>query len=409
MQLSSTQCPPVRVAHMITPFEDAGAERQLLELVKRTDRSRFDPMIYLSQPEGYIFEELKQLDVEVVDVGAWGNNEGATLRMARDLRRRRPQIIHSWMFVANTWARIAGKLAGVPVIITSDRSMDTDLAMPYRCLDAVLSPLSTHVVVNARLLAEHVHRHRGVPWRKLSVIYNGVDLDIYGRPIDRAEARRVLKLPPDRPVVGMVASFRPRKRWDVFLQAISELRQTCPVIGISVGDGEPRARIEQLAASMDLTDSVRFYGVRDDIPRVMAALDVLTLSSDDEGMPNAIMQAMAARRPAVATDAGGTAELIVEGVTGFVVPRGDVRALAGRLRELLVDPARAARFGQAGRERVENQFTFEVCVDQTMALYDRLLLARSPHRRTAPDNEESMTTIPSPAHPPPETDRAVWR
>jgi glycosyltransferase involved in cell wall biosynthesis len=105
----------------------------------------------------------------------------------------------------------------------------------------------------------------------------------------------------------------------------------------------------------------------------MAAQDVSVLSSDDEGMPNVVMQAMVAGRPVVATDAGGTAEIIATGETGFVVPRGDATALAARIVTLLADPVLAARFGAAGRQRVERHFTFEACVGSTVALYEELL------------------------------------
>lgn len=366
-----------RVAYMITPFTDAGADRQLLELLKRIDRSRFEPSVYLSEPSGHIVDELHQLGLPVVDVGEWGSNERAILFLLGQLRRQRPDIIHSWMFVANTWARVAGRLAGVHTIVTSDRSMDTDLSFPYRMVDVALSPLSSAVVVPARTLAEHVHHGRLVPWRKIVTIYNGVDLDKYGATIDPVEARRALDLPLDRPVIGMVASFRPRKRWDIWLQAVAELARTRTFTAISCGDGPPRAEVERYAQSLGLSDTVRFHGVRSDIPRVMAALDVLTLSSDDEGTPNVVLQAMAASRPAVATDAGGTAEVIVDGETGFVVPRGNPHLLAARIGELLDSPARARAFGRAGRKRVEKYFTFEASVGHTMELYDTLLQRNS--------------------------------
>ncbi len=372
---------PVRIAYMITPFTDAGADRQLLELLKRLDRSRFEPVVYLSEPSGHIVDELHLLGMPVVDVGDGRSNEQAILFLLSQLRRQRPDLIHAWMFVANTWARLAGRLAGVRNIITSDRSMDSDLSLPYRMVDIALAPLSSAVVVPANTLAEHVHRDRLVPWRKIVTIHNGVDLGKYGAAIDRDEARRELGLPLDRPVIGMVASFRPRKRWDVWLRAVADLARTRPLVAISCGDGPPRAQVEKYARSLGLGDTVRFYGVRSDIPRVMAALDILTLSSDDEGTPNVILQAMAASRPAVATDAGGTAEVIVDGVTGFIVPRGNPHLLADRIGELLDSPAKAAAFGHAGRRRVEKYFTFEACVGQTMDLYDSLLNRQSRRAR----------------------------
>lgn len=362
---------------MITPFTDAGADRQLLELLKRLDRDRFEPMLYVSEASGYIMDELHALDLPVLDVGVWGCNERVVVPLIAELRRHRPDIIHSWMFVANTWARLAGRLAGVGTIITSDRSMDSDLTLAYRAVDLLLSPLSTRVIVPARTLAEHVHRGRLVPQRKIVTIYNGVDLEKYGASIDRVAARRVLDLPLDCPVVGMVASFRPRKRWDIWLEAMAELLRTRHMIAISCGDGETRPQMERYAESLGIGDRVRFYGVRPDIPVVMAALDVLTLSSDDEGTPNVVLQAMASSRPAVATNAGGTAEVILDGETGFVVPRRDPGQLARRVAGLLDSPERSADLGRAGRRRVQQHFTFEASVNHTMNVYDQLVQQRA--------------------------------
>jgi glycosyltransferase involved in cell wall biosynthesis len=367
---------PVMVAYMITPFSDGGADRQLLELLRRIDRRRFEPVLYLSEAGGHIEQELATLDVPTIDVGQWGSNERAVWRMVGELRRVQPQVIHSWMFVANCWARLAGRAAGVPVIVTSDRGMDTDLDLHYRAIDVALSPLSTHHVVPARRVAEKVHRSRLVPRAKISVIYNGVDLEKYGARIDRGEARRQLDLPIDGQVVGMVASFIALKRWDVWLETIGELARKQRLTAIAVGDGEVRAAMEQRAAALGLSDTVRFYGVRADIPEVMAAIDVFTLTSDVEGTPNVVLQAMAARRPVVATDVGGIPEIMIDGETGFLVPPRNPRVMAERVASLLDDPARAEQLGKAGRHHAEANFSFPSCVSNTMALYDRLLQRR---------------------------------
>lgn len=371
----------IGIAYMLNQFEDGGAERQLIELIRRVDRDRFQPVLYLGSSNGRIAKELPKLGIPIRYVRGAGGGKLAWASLVRELRRQQPEIIHAWQFVANTWGRVAGRIAGVPAIITSDRGMDSEIKPVYRWLDTALAPLSDRVIVNARAVADNVHRTRHVPRSKIVTIYNGVDLDCYSTPMTREEVRRqMLDLPLDLPVIGMIASFCTRKRWDLFLQAVAEVARHRTLLALCVGDGELRPHMEEYARELGLAGSVRFLGLRSDIAEIVAAQNVSVLSSDDEGMPNVVMQAMVGRRPVVATDAGGTAELISEGETGFVVPRGDAAGLAHRIGLLLDDAAMAARFGEAGRRRVERYFTFDACVNDTVAVYEGLLARRKKTR-----------------------------
>jgi glycosyltransferase involved in cell wall biosynthesis len=335
-------------------------------------------LLYLGAAEGKIADELAELDLPIRFVRGRAGSKLAALTLALELRRERPEIVHAWQFVANTWGRVAGRIAGTPVIITSDRGMDTEVSELHARIDTLLAPLSTRVIVNADAVGENVHRNRGVPREKIITIYNGVDLQRYTPTLAGDEVRKRLGIPPGRHVIGMVASFCYRKRWDVFLAAAAHVGRTRPITVLCVGDGDLRAEMERHARDIGLGDSALFLGLRADVPEIMAAQDVSVLSSQDEGMPNVVMQAMAAGRPVAATDAGGTREIIEDGVTGFVVPLGDVDALANRIELLLDDPALASRFGAAGRERVERHFTFEACVARTVALYEELLSLKYP-------------------------------
>lgn len=368
----------IRVAYMITPFGDGGADRQLLELLRRLDRRRYQPVLFLSDPQGKIVQELPGLNIPIVDLGREGSNETATLRLVPHLRRFQPHVIHSWLFTANTWGRIAGRLARVPAIITSERGMELDRKRIYRWADIMLAPLADRVIVNAHMLADQVHVMQRVPREKIVVIHNGVDAARYRTSPLRDEARRVLGIEPGTAVVGMVGSFKPRKRWDLFLQAIHLLSPRRPLVALAVGDGESRPEIEKQAREMGLGAVVRFLGVRTDMPVVMSALDLLLHTSVDEGLPNVILEAMATGRPVVATDVGGTNEVLEDGVTGYLVPPRSVSHLVEGASRVLDDPQLAASLGRAGQERVEREFTFDACVGRTTNLYESLLRVRSP-------------------------------
>ena len=289
------------------------------------------------------------------------------------LRRHRPDVIHSWLFTANTWARVAGRLTGIPAIITSERGMELSRSNVHNRVDHLLQPLADRVIVNAHFLARHVIENRHVPADKIVVIPNGVDTVRFDSNVDRMEARQRLGLPLDRPIIGMAASFSPRKRWDLFLHVVQRVAETHQVLALAVGEGKLRTEIERQARQMALGDTVRFLGVRPDMPDVMSALDVFLLTSDDEGLPNVVLEAMAAGRPAVATDAGGTHEAIRSGQTGIVTPLRDVEGLAEATSLLLDEPELAARYGAAGREVVEREFSFDACVNRTCDLYLEVL------------------------------------
>ena len=363
----------ITVAYMLNQFEDGGAERQLIELIRRLDRTRFRPLLFLGSAGGVIADELPSLDIPIRFVRGRAGSKLAFVSLARELRRENVDIVHSWMFAANTWGRLAGRLAGVPVIVASERGLDSDLPAAYRWIDVALAPLSTKVIVNSSAVGEHAHRTRFIPYSRLVNIYNGVDLAPYAAEPTTQGARWRLGFPVDGHLIGMVASLCQRKRWDLFLRALKLLNDKSEVTALCVGEGELRAELNDLSKRLGLRKRVHFLGSRADIPEINAALDVAVLSSDDEGMPNALMQAMAASRPVVATDAGGTRELVIDGETGFVVPCGDAFKLADRIGVLLQDGDLRERFGNAGRRRVSEHFTFDACVARTVGLYETLL------------------------------------
>jgi glycosyltransferase involved in cell wall biosynthesis len=338
------------------------------------DRDRFVLAVAcLYGSDGSIADEIRALGIPVLDLGMTSKwRWDALTKLYRLLRRERPTILHTWMFHANIPGRVLGRLAGVPIIISSERTMGMESCWRYS-INRMTNRWTDRVVCVSQQVADFVVNHIGIPKDKIVVIPNSTIIPDLERLPSKRQARTGLGLPLDRVLVGTVARLDPVKRLDVLLRALTSLPDTYAVI---VGGGPERAGLAALSEDLRLTDRVHFAGQQENVWPWLAALDVFALSSDWEGMPNALLEAMAAGLPAIATAVGGTPEVVVDGVTGLLVPPHDPTALAEAIRRLLDDPNLGQRMGQAGRERVLQHFSVEQMVERTQTLYEQLLDAK---------------------------------
>jgi len=215
-----------------------------------------------------------------------------------------------------------------------------------------------------------------------TLLQNGIDLDAFRVDGATAAAKTALGLDPERPVVGTVGRLEQRKGQDVLLAAVERLKARRPAPQLLVvGDGPTAGDLRKRAEALGVTKLVRFTGTLDDVRPALAAIDVFTLPSREEGMSNALMEAMAAAKPIVATDVGGNGEVLERGRLGVLVPSDDALALADGVAALLDDPARAAALGGAARDHVTARWGARAMVGELEAFYDRRLAAHG--RRAA--------------------------
>ena len=211
----------------------------------------------------------------------------------------------------------------------------------------------------------------------IAVVPSGVDLARFDALPDRAAARERLGLAPDQPAVGSVAALTDHKGHRYLLEGWRTVLERHPRARLLLaGRGELEEDLKAHAAGLELGDSVRFLGFCDDIPGLLSALDLFTLSSHLEGLCTSLMDAMAAQLPVVATEAGGIPEVVDTGRTGVLVLPRDGRALGEALAEVLGDPGRRARLGRAGREKALAEFGFERMVERTLTVYTQVLAAK---------------------------------
>jgi glycosyltransferase involved in cell wall biosynthesis len=240
-----------------------------------------------------------------------------------------------------------------------------------RWVDRRLSTWCDRLVGNSHAVVDF-YRTLGVPEDRLAMIYSGVE-DVEPPAVDPAAVRAEFGFPPDATMALFAGRLAEQKRVDDLLKALDLVQHVQPdVRTLIAGDGPLRERLEETAGAYRLGGRVRFLGHREDVPRLLAAADMLVLPSAYEGLPNVVLEAMRFRKPVVATAAPGTTEVVVDGETGLLVPIGDQVRLARAIRDLARDPAMARRLGEAGRARAEAHFTAAAMIDQFAGLYEQL-------------------------------------
>jgi glycosyltransferase involved in cell wall biosynthesis len=366
--------PAVRVAFVVHVMQVAGAEVLVRETIHRLGR-RIVPTVFCLDAVGAIGEELLGEGVPVVCLNRRGRGRdlGVSVRMAREITRRRVEVVHAHQYTPFFYAALAKPLTGFRfrLIQTEHGRHYPDVVKPLRraANRLVLDPLADAVNACCEFSGRALSRVDGFRGDRIGVIDNGIDLRTYGPAPDRAALRRRLGLDPARRYVACIARFHPVKDHPMLVRGFAAAARSRPDIDLLLaGDGPDRGKLEALAAELGVADRVRFLGVRKDVPDLLRAADVFALTSVSEAASLTLMEAMACGCPVVVTNVGGNPELVRQGVDGVLVPRGDAAACGKALGDILDDPALAARYGAAGRARARERFDLA----RTIARYEHL-------------------------------------
>jgi len=370
------QAKAVRIVYLITELNIGGAERALTRAVTRLSNSHYRASVACLYGAGTMADEIRAAGIPVIDLGARGKWDlRVAYRLFRLLRGREVQILHSYMFHADVLGRMAGKLARVPVIVSSRRNVEIG-GQIRELVNRWTANLADRTIAVSDQVREVEIQRSGVDPSKVVTIYNGVDLEDFRgiNPTKVKELKRQFSINMGTPVIGTIASLHKRKGHAYLIESLPLILKRFPKAkALLIGDGPLRESIRRKAEDLGLSNSVIFTGIRHDIPELLSALDVFVLPSLWEGMPNVILEAMATGNPVVATHVGGMPEEVEDSVTGLLVPPRDPEALAEAIIALLQDRERAETMGRAGRARVEKYFSVERMVHQTEALYEELI------------------------------------
>jgi len=358
---------PIRLLFLVTNFNRGGAEKILTRCAAGLPPGKYAAQAAALQGQSQaIAGDLTLAGVPVHDLGMRGKGDLRVLaRLVRLLCRERIQILFTFMFHPTLLGRVVGRLCRVPVRISSERVMAWE-GYGRRLLNRWTVPLATHVVAVSERVAAYAAREFRIPPDRLSTIVNGVDLDHF-RPVARDHDATL-------PVIGCTARLHRKNDHPTLLRAFARLSVRWPEARLLLaGRGPEELRLRTLADSLDVSPRTHFLGEQPDVASCLAQMDLYAQASVAEGMPNSVLEAMAAGLPVVATAVGGTPEVVLDGQTGFLVAPGDPCALADALLALLADRPLADRFGRAGRARVEAHFGEERMLRQMEALLDRLV------------------------------------
>lgn len=352
-----------------------GTETQIFEMATRLDRDRFDVLVCGLKRSDVVAEELRARGARVVTLDGAGRGDVRVLhRLARLVAAERPDIVHAFLGFANLASSLVGRLLKVPVIIWSYRDVEVWKTRAHWMMDRLALRWADAVTCCSDAVRRFVLAHVNGQAAKFLTIHNGVDIELFRSP--HAADRPALGLRDGVPVVGTVARLdEPKKGLAVLLHAMAELsgRPGAPDWQLLlVGDGPAREPLQRLVSRLGLAGRVVFAGQRRDVPSVLPVLDVFVCPSLYEGFGIAIVEAMAAGRPVVASAVGGVPEIVVDGETGLLAPAGDAAALADSIRRLLRDPELARRMGARGRDRARDLFSIDRMVRQHQRLYETL-------------------------------------
>ncbi len=366
-----------KILYLIGTLEIGGAERQLVELVRRLDPERFEPVVCCLTSSGPLQSVLDRSGIPVVVAGYKGFDRSAPRplwRLLQVMRAEAPDIVHAFLYWAYVMGAFAARAARVPVVIASRRSLSKlNPRGPHHLLLVRLANRMTDLVIaNSEAVREDTIAEERLPPERVITLHNGLDISRFRQPA-LPGMRASLGVHEAAPVVAVVANLHHYKGHTCFLEAWMRVVARFPsAVALLVGDGAERPRLEQIVSEAGLSSNVRFLGSRLDVPEILAVSDLLVHPSLQEGFCNVILEAMAAGKVVVATDVGGNAEAVVDGRTGLLVPAGDAARLADAMLRLLYDPEERRRFGEAGYARAAELFTLEAMVERYESVYDRM-------------------------------------
>jgi glycosyltransferase involved in cell wall biosynthesis len=368
---------PALVLHVAETAGWAGGETYLRTLATGLDPARFRLAVAVPE-DGPLVERLGMLGVPShrVPLAARLLNPGALSALVELFRRERPAVVQSHGARSNVYTRLAGRIAGVPAVLSTVHNSLFDYDVPrlrragYVLAERLTSPLADAAIAVSGAVARDLAGRYRMREDKVVTIRNGIDAEAFVAGRHARDLRAALDLAPGDRVIGLTARMTAQKGHRHLLDALPALLERVPRLRcLFVGDGPLRAELERAAARLGVAGVCRFTGARSDVADVLSLLDVAVLPSLSEGLPFALLEAMALGKPVVATDVGGNAEVVADGETGLIVPARDPAALARALTILLEQPLTARTMGQRGGARVRERFTLTQMCESLERLY----------------------------------------
>ena len=358
-----------KILFLLSNFKSGGAETQFWNLVNGLDRNKFEIHVIQIESKGRkaVIHKLENTTIKIV-AARFQFDPLTIFEIVRYIKSHHIQLIQSLLFMDNQFARVAGKLAGIPVITSVRGELKPILGVIKTRLEIAMQRFSTRVIVNSNWLKSDLVR-QGANAEKITVIYNGLSSTGLNCTTD-IQLKQRFNIPENGLVIGIVARLHPMKDHETFIKTIKTLSQKRDdIYALIIGGGNEKENIECLIASLGLENSVFFAGeITENIGCWYQSLDLLMLTSQwGESFPNVILEAMACQTPVVATDVSAVCEIIDTGINGFIAPIKDAAKLAEYTLDVLSSPERQKKFIENGLSTVEG-----LKKDRMVNSYDQL-------------------------------------
>jgi glycosyltransferase involved in cell wall biosynthesis len=367
----------IRIGYVIDSLSRDGTQTFLVNLVKGLAERDYEQRVYClnNVVNADILRALTDSRAHVVVIG---KVQLATLigfsRLFIEFRRWRPVIVQTFLPFGDTIGRALAHAASVPILVSSIRCRNINKSWWQFLLDRMTIRWVDRVIFNSQQVIPFALSYEGVRAEQAVYIPNGVSFEQQSRSLDALGIRSKLGISPAARVIGTVGRLSPQKGHRYLLSAFAQvLAQVPSAVLLVIGDGPLRSELAEEARQLEIAERVHFLGQRGDVPDLLACMDVYVQSSLFEGMPNAVMEAMAAGKPVIATAIDGTKELISDGETGWLVEPSDAKAMAEGIVTVLKNPTEARRRGAAAAQRVRTDFSLERMVNAYDQLYRSLL------------------------------------
>ncbi|QDT04787.1 N-acetylgalactosamine-N,N'-diacetylbacillosaminyl-diphospho-undecaprenol 4-alpha-N-acetylgalactosaminyltransferase [Rubripirellula lacrimiformis] len=358
-----------RIVQIIPTMDRGGAEKQLCLLAAGLPRDQFDVHVVLLTRDGPRSEQLRHAGIPVTVIGKrFKADPSALFRLRKHLTQLNPDIVHTWLFAANSFGRAAAKWAGVRRIIASERCVDPWKTSSHFWIDRQLAKCTDAITTNSVGVRDFYANH-GIDPNLFRIIPNGIPPRSKSK-ISRQEAFARLKVDPERKLILAVGRLWPQKRYRDLIWA-AEMTATVreDTTLVIIGEGPQSGELLRHRDAVTAPSRVRFAGQRNDVADLLPHADVFWIGSEYEGQSNSVIEAMQAGVPVVASDIPGNRDLIVDQECGFLVEMGDTADFARRTLTLLANPELADRLGQAAKQRIDTKFTVANMIAAHQSLY----------------------------------------
>jgi len=366
----------VKLTYIIDTLAVGGAEKLLLSTLKKLNKEKYDITVCTMMKENDLIEDFRKLGVKVVCLNMYNKRDiRGFFKLYRYFKSHKIEIVHTHLVEANIFGRYAALLAGVPIIISTEHSVDDWKANPQSIksklrlfFDKIAANHSNGIIAVSDKIKKHIINYEKINPAKITVIKNGIEIEKFDNSFNNSKKGNTI-------VLGSVGRLCKAKGYEYLLKAFIKVKEKISNTKLLIaGDGPLREQLEKLARNLHISTDVTFMGVLNNIPAFLNEIDIFVLSSVREGLPLSLLEAMAAEKPIIATAVGGIPEVIDNGSDGIIVTATNVDELKDAIISLLQDEDKRRAIGKNARNKVINYFSIESMVNELESFYDGLIL-----------------------------------